>query len=127
MPKVAIIRCEKNEDQCPLTAGLASLKNRKAAFEIYEEECNLMGVFTCHCPGDCAVDLVNNLKNRGAEAIHFVTCAFATQVDGGWSMENGGFCPNIDKIIESVHNETGLPCVKGTAHLPKNYTIRKWE
>ncbi|MFO8100934.1 MAG: CGGC domain-containing protein [Dehalococcoidia bacterium] len=129
MPKVAIIRCEENEDECPMTACFASLKSRKAAFEIYEEECDLMGVYTCHCPGDCAVDLASDLKSRGAQVIHFCTCTFATQVEGrGWVMENGGLCNHdIDQIIERVHNATGLPCVKGTAHLPKNYTIQKWE
>jgi hypothetical protein len=25
-----------------------------------------------------------------------------------------------------VHRETGLPCVKGTAHLPGDYTVRTW-
>ncbi len=127
MSKIAIIRCEKNQDECPLTACFATLAGKKAAFQIYNEDCQLVGLFTCRCPGDNAVDLARILKNKGAEAIHFCTCAFATQTDGGWSMENGGFCEDIDKIIERVHNETEITCVKGTAHLPGDYTIQKWE
>jgi predicted metal-binding protein len=126
MPKVAIIRCEKNQDECPLTAGFAALKSRTAAFKGYDEDCDLVGVFTCHCPGDSAIDLAGILKNKGVEVLHFCTCTFSAKTDGGWSMEKGGFCEGIDGIIERVHTETGLPCVKGTAHLPREYAIQKW-
>ena len=127
MINTAIIRCEKNMDKCPLTSCFAALSSRKGAFQIHHEDCAVTGIFTCHCPGDNVVEMANILKNKGAEVIHFCTCAFATKGNGGWSMENGGFCKGIDEIIERVHNETGIPCVKGTAHLPKDYTIQKWD
>ena len=127
MVKAAIIRCEKNMDKCPITSCFTALSSGKGAFQIYQDDCSVAGVFTCHCPGDSVIEMANILKNKGAEVIHFCTCTFATKTDGDWSMENGGFCTDIDNIIERVHNETGIPCVKGTAHLPGNYTIQKWE
>ena len=61
------------------------------------------------------------LKSKGADAIHFCTCTFAGKTETGWKMESGGFCSHIDTLMEEVHQATGLPCVKGTAHLPEGY------
>jgi len=99
---------------------------KKEGFAIYED-CILSGVFTCRCPGDLAINLSKILKAKGAEAIHFCTCTFARKTDEGWAAKDGGFCENIDEIIERVHKETGISCVKGTAHLPKDYTIKIWD
>jgi len=120
MTNVAIIRCEKNEDRCPLTSCFNCLSETKEAFTRYDKA-RLAGVFTCRCPGDNAVNLAKILKSKGAEAIHFCTCAFARKTDTGWEMSDGGFCNHIDDIIARVHQETGLVCVKGTAHLPSGY------
>ena len=125
MTSVAIIRCEKNMDKCPLTSCFRCLMEKKEGFAIYKD-CILAGVFTCRCPGDLAVNLSKILKAKGAEAIHFCTCTFAKRTGEGWVAEDGGFCENIDEIIEHVHKETGIPCVKGTAHLPQNYRIKTW-
>ena len=127
MPKVAIIRCEKNSEKCPLTACFASVDAGKGAFEVHQDKCTLSGVFTCRCPGDNVVDLAKILKDKGAECIHFCTCTFATKADGGWTMDNGGFCKIIDDIIERTYKEVGIPCVKGTAHLPQDYTVQMWQ
>ena len=113
-------------EKCPQTSCFAAMMSGKEGFQIYDDDCIPAGVFVCHCPGEDTVDKANILKNKGVDAIHFCTCTFATKEDGGWSMENGGFCENIDAIIERVHRETGVPCVKGTAHLPKDYIIKKW-
>ena len=40
--------------------------------------------------------------------------------DGEW-IEGKGFCEHIDEILQRISKETGIPCVKGTAHLPKGY------
>lgn len=121
MTKVAIIRCEKNEDKCPLTNCFKCLVEKKEGFSKYDE-CMPVGVFTCRCPGDNAATLARILKSKGAGVIHFCTCAFAKKTDNGWDASNGGFCENLDEIMERVNKESGLPCVKGTAHLPKGYT-----
>lgn len=121
MTNIAIIRCEKNENKCPLTSDFQSMAETKQGFEKYES-CNLTGVFTCRCPGDNVIGLARILKSKGAQAIHFVTCIFAKKTENGWDASDGGFCENIDQIIQKVHKEIGLPCVLGTAHLPKGYS-----
>jgi len=127
MPKIAMIRCEKNMEKCPQTSCFAAMTSKKEGFQIYDDDCIPAGVFVCHCPGEDTVEKANILKSKGVDAIHFCTCTFATKGEGGWSMENGGFCEDINKIIERVHQETDVPCVKGTAHLPKDYNIQKWD
>ena len=123
MASIGIIRCEKNMDRCPLTGCFKSLSGAKEGFAIYDE-CELTGVFTCRCPGDIAVEQAKILKAKGAEAIHFCTCTFAKKGDNGWSLEAGGFCDHIDDVMEKVHEATGLSCVKGSAHLPEDYTVQ---
>lgn len=120
MAKVAIIRCEKNENKCPLTSCFTCMMETKEGFAGYDA-CSPAGVFTCRCPGDNAVNHAKILKSKGAEAIHFCTCAFAGKTEGGWSLEKGGFCDHLEDVMEKVRSETGLICVKGTAHLPKGY------
>lgn len=126
MMEVGIIRCEKNMDKCPLTSCFKSLLQMKEGFSIYDD-CTLTGIFTCRCPGDIAVEHARILKDKGAEAIHFCTCTFSKKGDNGWTTEAGGFCDHIDEIMEKVHKEVDIFCVKGTAHLPKDYTIRMWK
>jgi predicted metal-binding protein len=125
MKRVAIIRCEKNMDRCPLTNCLRCLTEQKEGFAGYDE-CVPAGIFTCRCPGDNTVGAAKILKAKGAETIHFCTCSFAQKADGDWVMKNGGFCDDIDAIIERVNEETGITCVKGTAHLPEDYIPKSW-
>jgi len=122
MTNVAIIRCEKNETKCPLTNCFKCMMDSKEGFSIYNE-CIPAGVFTCRCPGDNAIELAKILKAKGADAIHFCTCAFAKKTESGWQTSSGGFCDKLDELIGRVHEETGLPCIKGTAHLPKGYKL----
>ena len=120
MTNVAIIRCEKNEARCPLTSCFKCLMSATEGFAGYQDPMPA-GVFTCRCPGDNVARLGKILKSKGADAIHFCTCTFAGKSETGWKMENGGFCSHIDTLMEQVHQATGLPCVKGTAHLPEGY------
>ena len=117
---VGIIRCEKNEQRCPLTSCLKSLKSSAEGFSSYESG-ELVGVFTCRCPGTNVVDLAKILKSKGAERIHFCTCTFARREDGKWVM-GGGFCNDLNMLLRRLSKEAGVVCVKGTAHLPQGYT-----
>jgi len=119
MENIGIIRCEKNADRCPLTNCLKSLKGGQQGFSGYEKG-ELIGVFTCKCPGDNVINLGKILKKKGAEAIHFCTCTFAHKKEGEWTM-GGGFCDHIDNILKGLSNEVKIPCIKGTAHLPDEY------
>ncbi len=126
MTKIAIIRCEKNETRCPLTNCLKCVAERKEGFAGYDD-CMLTGVFTCQCPGDNIADLAKILKSKGAEVIHFCTCTFAKKTNDGWDATHNGFCENIDVLIGQVNAASGLPCVKGTAHLPNGYEPKIWK
>ncbi len=124
MTKVAIIRCEKNEELCPLTSCLKCLHETTEGFSLYDEA-QLVGVFTYHGPDQDAARLAKILQSKGAEAIHLCTCAFAGKTKTGWT-EGMGFYDNADELLQAMHKATGLPCVKGTAHLPHGYDIRQW-
>ncbi|MFO7964117.1 MAG: CGGC domain-containing protein [Desulfobacterales bacterium] len=117
--KIAFIRCEKNENRCPLTNCLKCMMETKEGFAEYEN-CYPAGVFTCRCPGDNIPEQAKILKAKGAEAIHFVTCSFAKKTDEGW-IEGNGFCDHLEDLMEAAHKASGLTCVKGTAHLPEGY------
>lgn len=55
--------------------------------------------------------------------LSFVTCSFSYKGDGKiWYLGNG-FFENVDDLAIKISRETGLPCVKGTAHLPEEYTV----
>jgi len=120
MTKVAIIRCEKNENRCPLTNCFKTMMETSQGFAGYDD-CMPAGVFTCRCPGDNALAYAKILKSKGTQAIHFCTCGFAGKTENGWDEAKGGFCDHLESIAENVARETGLPCVLGTAHLPKGY------
>ena len=119
MTKVGIIRCERNADRCPLTSGLKSVRDTAEGFSGYTGA-ELVGVFTCSCPGDNAGNLGKILKSKGAQRIHFCTCTFAHKEEEKWIM-GSGFCPDIDNILKRVSKKAEISCVKGTAHLPKGY------
>ena len=125
MANIGIIRCEKNADRCPLTNCLKSLKGMQQGFSNYDSS-ELIGVFSCNCPGNNVKGLGKILKKKGAEAIHFCTCTFAHKNEGKWTMGNG-FCDHIDNILESLSNELKIPCVKGTAHLPDGYIPKEFK
>jgi len=126
MSKVAIIRCAANESTCPMTNCLKCLFERREGFSVYNDA-QLMGLFTCRCPGDTTVELATILKQRGADALHFCTCTFARKSAGGWDLSEGGFCDHIDDLIDRIHTEVNIRCVKGTAHLPKGYDLQIWD
>jgi predicted metal-binding protein len=119
MAKIGLIRCEKNEDRCPLTGCFRCLETATQGFSVHGEA-EIAGVFTCRCPGDQAVEFAKILKSKGADAIHFCTCAFSAKAEGKWVLGNG-FCEDLDRVMWNVSEATGLPCVKGTAHLPEGY------
>jgi predicted metal-binding protein len=86
------------------------------------DACTQVGVFTCRCPGDNVADMAKILKSKGAQAIHLCTCTFASKTEEGWDKTKGGFCPNIEKIAADISRASGLTCILGTAHLPKDYS-----
>ena len=118
---VGMIRCEKNEKMCPLTGCFKCLEETREGFADYDTA-RLVGVFTCRCPGDNIANLGKILKAKGAETIHLCTCTFSHKEDGNWQMGNG-FCDHADNLLKTLSEETDLPCVKGSAHLPGTYRL----
>lgn len=119
MTKIGLIRCEKNENRCPLTGCIHTLENRTQGFAMYDET-QLVGLFTCRCPGDDAVQMAKVLKSKGADVIHLCTCIFAHKADGKWVMGNG-FCDTVDDLARRISDGADIDCVKGSAHLPPGY------
>ncbi|GAB6905057.1 conserved hypothetical protein [Desulfosarcina cetonica] len=121
MTKIGLIRCEKNENRCPLTGCLTSLKGCAQGFAGYDAA-EIAGLFTCQCPGNDLVEKAKILKSKGAEAIHFCTCTFAHKESNAWVMGDG-FCDHLDDLMAQVATSAGIPCVKGSAHLPEAYQV----
>lgn len=119
MTKIGFIRCEKNETTCPLTSCLSCLAAGTQGFAQTDQP-ELVGIMTCRCPGEHAVDMAKILKSKGAEVIHWCTCAFAHREDGKWLLGEG-LCDHTDAVLSQVSREAGICCVKGTAHLPNEY------
>ena len=119
MSKIGFIRCEKNETKCPLTSCFKALSSAAEGFAGCEEP-EIVGVFTCRCPGENVADMAKILKSKGAERIHFCTCMFSHREKDGWTL-GSGFCADVDQLVRLAADETGIPCIKGTAHLPNGY------
>jgi len=119
MAKIGLIRCERNVDRCPMTGCLTCLQETRQGFQAYDQA-ELVGLFTCSCPGDHLADFAKILQKKGAEAIHLSTCAFAHKEDGRWVM-GGGLCAQPDDVMQRLAEAVGIPCIKGSAHLPEGY------
>ena len=124
MTKIAILRADQNSRRCPLTSCLKCLAGRKEGFAGYPDT-ELVGVFTLSGDPEETLGLARILKAKGAEAIHVVTCAFAHKDQGGWVLGEG-FVDDPDGLMERLAEDTGLPCVKGTAHLPPGYVPERF-
>ncbi|MBG0790293.1 MAG: CGGC domain-containing protein [Desulfovibrionaceae bacterium] len=120
MTKIGIIRCEKNEKNCPLTGCITCLGQQTQGFDSYDKT-RLAGVFTCRCDMDDAANMAKILKAKGVEAIHVPTCLFANKTDGKWTLKGGGLCDRLETLTDRIRAASGLPCVQGTAHLPEGY------
>jgi predicted metal-binding protein len=116
--RIGLIRCGEKRDGCRHVVPTC-LKTTTQGFAGAEDP-ELMGVFTCRCPGDNVVALAKILKAKGAEVVHWCTCTFARREEGKWVL-GGGFCDHADALLERISREAGIRCVKGTAHLPAGY------
>jgi predicted metal-binding protein len=78
MTKIAIIRCEEKAKICPGTTCFKVIREKKAAFEKYGDEIEIIGFDTCGGCGlgkpDKVLEKAAALKERGAEVIHISTC-----------------------------------------------------
>ena len=126
MKRIALFRCRDNEEQCPLTSCLQSIEACRQGFASYEQA-RLVGVFSLQDAAEETLALAEILKQKGAEAIHFVTCAFCHKDEHkAWHLGNG-FVHDLDGLARQMADRTGIPCVKGSAHLPKDYQAEQFD
>lgn len=125
MTKIALLRCSSNAEACPLTSCFRALGSQEQGFAAYDQA-DLMGVFTLPKDNVKALALVKILKAKGAEAIHVVTCAFAHKQGKAWHLGNGRE-EGRDALYADMARATGLPVVKGSAHLPAGYAPERFE
>ncbi len=113
--KIGIIICDRYRT-CGGGKCFRSLKNREGAFDIYppEEEVEVVGYTTCGgCPGGNIEYAPEEMKNNGAEVVHF-----ATGMVVGYPP-----CPYIKHFKAFIEEKYGLKVVVGTHPIPQKYFI----
>ena len=110
--KIGIFICDRYHT-CAGGKCLRSMKNREGAFSIYKnQEAELVGYTTCDgCPGGNIEYAPEEMKNNGAEVVHF-----ATGMVVGYPP-----CPHIEHLQDFVQEKYGLKVVIGTHPIPQKY------
>ncbi len=111
--KIGIIICDRYRT-CGGGKCFRSLKNREGAFDIYPEDetVEVVGYTTCGgCPGGNIEYAPEEMKNNGAEVIHF-----ATGMVVGYPP-----CPYIGHFKAFIEEKYGLKVVVGTHPIPQKY------
>jgi len=110
--KIGIFICDRYHT-CAGGKCLRSMKNREGAFSIYkDQEVELVGYTTCDgCPGGNIEYAPEEMKNNGAEVVHF-----ATGMVVGYPP-----CPHIEHLRDFVQEKYGLKVVIGTHPIPQKY------
>ncbi len=114
MKRLGVIICDR-WSACAGGKCLRALRNREGAFSLYQsEEVELVGYTTCDgCPGGNVEYAPEEMKNNGAEVIHFATGLLV-----GYPP-----CPHIDSFVPFIEDKFGLEVVLGTHPIPQSY----WE
>jgi predicted metal-binding protein len=112
--KIGIFICDRYHT-CAGGKCLRSMKNREGAFSIYKnQEVELVGYTTCDgCPGGNIEYAPEEMKNNGADVVHF-----ATGMVVGYPP-----CPHIEHLRDFVKEKYGLKVVIGTHPIPQKYYI----
>lgn len=110
--KIGIIICDRYHT-CAGGKCFRSLRNREGAFDIYKgKEVELVGFTTCDgCPGGNIEYAPEEMKNNGAQVIHFAT-GFVV----GYPP-----CPHIDHFRKFIKERYAIDVVVGTHPIPQKY------
>ena len=110
--KIGIIICDRYKS-CAGGKCFRAMKNRDGAFDIYKDrEIELVGYTTCDgCPGGNIEYAPEEMKNNGAEVIHF-----ATGMVVGYPP-----CPYIDQFKRFIEIKYDLKVIVGTHPIPEKY------
>ncbi len=113
--KIGIIICDRYRS-CAGGKCFRALKNREGAFDIYssKESVEIVGYTSCGgCPGGNIEYVPEEMKNNGAEVIHF-----ATGLIVGYPP-----CPYIDHFKKFIKEKYDMKVVMGTHPIPEKYLI----
>lgn len=112
--KLGIIICDRYRT-CSGSKCMRALRNREGAFERYRgRDVDLIGFATCNgCPGGNVEYVPQEMKNNGAEVIHF-----ATGLIVGYPP-----CPRIPYFSRFIKEKFGMEVVIGTHPIPQKYYI----
>ncbi len=111
--KIGIIICDRYRT-CAGGKCLRALRNRDGAFSQYDkdDDVELVGYTTCDgCPGGNIEYAPEEMKNNGAEIIHFAT-GFVV----GYPP-----CPYIDHFRTFIEDKYNMKVVVGTHPIPEKY------
>lgn len=113
--KIGIIICDRYRS-CAGGKCFRALRNREGAFDIYsrQENIEIVGYTSCGgCPGGNIEYVPEEMKNNGAEVIHF-----ATGLIVGYPP-----CPYIDHFKKFIKEKYDMKVVMGTHPIPEKYLI----
>ena len=110
---IGIIICDRYHN-CGGGKCFRALQNREGAFDIYtkDEQVEIVGYSTCGgCPGGNLEYVHEEMKNNGAEVIHF-----ATGLIVGYPP-----CPYIKHFQEMIREKYDMKVIVGTHPIPQKY------
>ena len=113
--KIGIIICDRYRS-CAGGKCFRALRERDGAFDIYDknENVEVVGYTNCGgCPGGNIEYVPEEMKNNGAEAIHFAT-GFVV----GYPP-----CPYIDHFKRFIKEKYDMNVVVGTHPIPQKYYL----
>ena len=113
--KIGIIICDRYSS-CGGGKCFRALREREGAFDIYDKDKNVevVGYTSCGgCPGGNIEYASEEMKNNGAEAIHFAT-GFVV----GYPP-----CPYIDYFKRFVEEKYDMKVIVGTHPIPQKYYL----
>ena len=111
--KIGIIICDRYRN-CGGGKCFKALQNREGAFDIYakDEPLDLVGYATCGgCPGGNIEYVPEEMKNNGAEVIHFATGFIV-----GYPP-----CPYIRHFQYLIQEKFNMKVIVGTHPIPQKY------
>ena len=111
--KIGIIICDRYRN-CGGGKCFRALQNREGAFDIYakDEPLELVGYATCGgCPGGNIEYVPEEMKNNGAEVIHFATGFIV-----GYPP-----CPYIRHFQYLIQEKFDMKVIVGTHPIPQKY------
>ena len=106
--RIAVVRCETVAKVCPGVACFKAFNSRHAHFKEYDDDCEMIGYFTCGgCSGRRVSRLVDKLVDHGLDVVHLSSCMM---LEGEYPK-----CPHRKQIRDNIEAK-GIQVIEGTHH-----------